>query len=269
MNLKIGKKTAPYMLRWEDGSLINVDGVATVGRLSIHPTLDPFAGWGDGDRKDQLKVLIDEDGIIPWFYTNYSDDSTKLDMRVLVITCIMLFACRDFDVTRYYPIYVSEKIRKVLFGASLEKMHEALLEAWAHLPIVEGEPIKNVKDKLFKLHEKLIVKTNSDFARVRLGGNYYSNLSGKQDIYFRLGDTTHNWYDKIWAVVNENKNILSTVTIEIEDNYLSRNTHVAKIKGKTISKMPVDEFLTMSGRPVVEELDELDDALSIEDWPTV
>lgn len=46
MNLIINKKTAPYMLRWEDGSLINVDGVANVSRLAIHPTLDPIIGLG-------------------------------------------------------------------------------------------------------------------------------------------------------------------------------------------------------------------------------
>lgn len=268
MNLKIGKKTAPYMLRWEDGSLVNVDGVANVGSLAIHPTLDPIVGMG-GDRREQLKALIEEDGIIPWFYTNYNDESIKLNIRVLVITYIMLFACRDFDVTRYYTFFVSENIRKVLFKSDPEKMYAALDEAYSLLSITAGEPVKDVKERLWQLYEKLIIKTNSDFARVRLGGRYYSNLLGKQDIYFRLGDTVHNWYDKIWAVVYENKNILETVTIEIEDDYCARKIHTAKIKGKVISKMPIDEFLTISGRPVVEELDELDDALSIEDWPTV
>jgi hypothetical protein len=256
------------MLRWEDGSLINVDGIATVGSLAIHPTLDPIVGLG-GDRKEQLEVLVGNDNIIPWFYTNYSDDNFKLDIRVLVITYIMLFACRNFDVTDYYSMYVSDGIRKVLFRSKPENMIEALHEAYSFLPITEGELLSDVKDKLLQLYEKLVIKTSSDFARVRLGGSYYSSLSGKQDIYFRLGDTTHDWYDKIWAVVNENKNMLSTVTIEIEDDYFTHDAHVAKIKGKAVSKMPVDEFLTISGRPVVEELDELDDALSIEDWPTV
>lgn len=265
MNLIISKKTAPYMLRWEDGSLINVDGIAAVRGVAIHPTLDPMVGLG-GDRKEQLDVLIDNDGIIPWFYNNYSDDSVKLDIRVLVITYIMLFACRNFNVTDYYTLRVSERICKVLFRSKPENMVEALQEAWSFLPITEGEPLSDVKDKLLQLYEKLIIKTNSDFARVRLGGKYYSSLSGKQDIYFRLGDTTHDWYDKIWAVVNENKNALSTVTIEIEDDYLTKSTHVAKIKGEAVSKMPVDEFLTLAGRPIIEELDE---ALNIEDWPTV
>jgi hypothetical protein len=265
MNLKISKKTAPYILRWEDGSLINVDGVATVRGLAIHPTLDPIVGMG-GDRKEQLKVLIEEDGIIPWFYTNYNDESIKLNIRILVITYIMLFACRNFNVTDYYSMSVSEGIRKVLFRSKPENMIEALHEAYSFLPITEGELLSDVKDKLLQLYEKLIIKTSSDFARVRLGGRYYSNLSGKQDIYFRLGDTTHNWYDKIWAVVNENKNMLSTVTIEIEDDYLARSTHVAKIKGAAVSKMSVDEFLTLAGRPIIEELD---NALNIEDWPAV
>jgi hypothetical protein len=265
VNLTISKKTAPYMLRWEDGSLINVDGVAAVRGLAIHPTLDPMVGQG-GDRKEQLEVLIDNDGIIPWFYNNYSDDSVKLDIRVLVITYIMLFACRNFNVTEYHTLWVSERIRKVLFRSKPENMIDALHEAWSFLPITEGEPLSDVKDKLLQLYEKLIIKTNSDFARVRLGGKYYSSLSGKQDIYFRLGDTTHDWYDKIWAVVNENKNMLSTVTIEIEDDYLTKSTHVAKIKGEAVSKMSVDEFLTLAGRPIIEELDE---ALNIEDWPTV
>ena len=265
MNLIINKKTAPYMLRWEDGSLINVDGVANVGRLAIHPTLDPIIGLG-GDRKEQLKVLIEHNNIIPWFYKNYSDDSVKLDIRVLVITYIMLFACRNFNVTDYYYTRVSDGIHKALFRSNPENMIDALNEAYSFLPITEGEPLSDVKDKLLQLYEKLIIKTNSDFARVRLGGKYYSSLSGKQDIYFRLCDTTHDWYDKIWAVVNENKNILSTVTIEIEDDYLTHSTHVAKIKGEAVSKMSVDEFLTLSGRPIIEELD---NALDIEYWPTV
>jgi hypothetical protein len=267
MNLTISKKTAPYMLRWEDGSLINVDGVATVGGIAIHPTLDPIVGaTGGGDRQEQLHVLINNNGIIPWFYNNYSDDSVKLDIRILVITYIMLFACRNFNVADYYTLCISERIRKVFFKFKTENMLEALKEAWSFLPIIEGEPINNVKDKLLQLYEKLIIKTNSDFVRARLGGEYYSSLSGKQDIYFRLGDTTHDWYDKIWAVVNENKNILSTVTIEIEDDYSTKSTHVAKIKGEAVSKMPVDEFLTLAGRPIIEELD---NALNIEDWPTV
>ena len=265
MNLIINKKTAPYMLRWEDGSLINVDGVANVSRLAIHPTLDPIIGLG-GDRKEQLKVLIEHNNIIPWFYKNYSDDSVKLDIRVLVITYIMLFACRNFNVTDYYYMRVSDGIHKALFRSNPENMIDALNEAYSFLPITEGEPLSDVKDKLLQLYEKLIIKTNSDFARVRLGGKYYSSLSGKQDIYFRLCDTTHDWYDKIWAVVNENKNILSTVTIEIEDDYLTHSTHVAKIKGEAVSKMSVDEFLTLSGRPIIEELD---NALDIEYWPTV
>lgn len=268
MNLKISKKTAPYMLRWEDGSLINVDGVAAVRGLAIHPTLDPTVGLG-GDRREQLEVLIKTNGIIPWFYNNYSDDSIKLDIRILVITYIMLYACRDFDVASYYGGFVSENIRKVLFKSDPEKMYAALDDAYSLLPITEGEPLKDVKERLLQLYEKLIIKTNSDFARVRLGGRYFSSLSGKQDIYFRLSDTAHNWYDKIWAVVNENKNILTTVTIEIEDSSYTFKTHTAKVKGKEVSKMPIEEFLTMSGRPVVEELDELDDALNIEDWPTV
>lgn len=265
MNLTISKKTAPYMLCWEDGSLINVDGVATVRGLAIHPTLDPVVGLG-GDRKEQLEVLINNDGIIPWFYNNYSDDGVKLDIRVLVITYIMLFACHNFNVTDYYTLDISERILKVLFSSKPENMIDTLHEAWSFLPITEGEPLSNVKDKLLQLYEKLITKTNSDFARVRLGGKYYSSLSGKQDIYFRLGDITHDWYDKIWAVVNENKNMISTVTIEIEDDYLTKNTHVAKIKGEAVSKMSVDEFLTLAGRPIIEELDE---ALNIKDWPIV
>lgn len=265
MNLIINKKTAPYMLRWEDGNLINVDGVANVDHLAIHPTLDPIVGLG-GDRKEQLEVLIGHDNIIPWFYKNCSDDSVKLDIRVLVITYILLFACHNFNVTEYYSMYVSDGIRKVLFRSKPENMIEVLNEAYSFLPITEGELLSDVKDKLLQLYEKLIIKTNSDFARVRLGGKYYSSLSDKQDIYFRLCDTTHNWYDKIWAVVNENKNMLSTVTIEIEDDYLTHSTHVAKIKGKEVSKMSVEEFLTLAGRPVIEELD---NALDIEDWPIV
>ena len=151
MNLIINKKTAPYMLRWEDGSLINVDGVANVSRLAIHPTLDPIIGLG-GDRKEQLKVLIGHNNIIPWFYKNYSDDSVKLDIRVLVITYIMLFACRNFNVTDYYYMRVSDGIYKALFRSNPENMIDALNEAYSFLPITEGEPLSDVKDKLLQLY---------------------------------------------------------------------------------------------------------------------
>ena len=98
--------------------------------------------------------------------------------------------------------------------------------------------------------------TNQEFCRVRTSNFKYKYGGDNGEIYFRISSEGFNWFDLIWNTVNRFKSQIKFVTIM--KDYAATGERFSYIHDDehTFNKMPIDEFLTLSGNPVVENLDE-------------
>lgn len=116
------------------------------------------------------------------------------------------------------------------------------------------KPEKN-KKSIERIFIDLNNITNQEFCRVRTSNFKYKYGGANGEIYFRISSIGFNWFDLIWMVVNEYKDQIKTITIM--KDFATFGEQFAYIKdGKhEFNKMPIEEFLTLSGNPVVEELE--------------
>lgn len=112
------------------------------------------------------------------------------------------------------------------------------------------------KNKTVNNLNKLNQLINNEFCKVRTSNHKYKYGGDNGEIYFRLcNDDNFNWYDLIWKVVADEKDYIKTVTIMKDYETFGKQFDYCKIKGQPIKHMPVDEFLTMSGNPILESKD--------------
>lgn len=109
------------------------------------------------------------------------------------------------------------------------------------------------KNKTINNLNKLNTLVNNEFCKVRTSNHKYKYASNNGEIYFRLCNTDNfNWYNVIWGVVAKEKNYIQTVTIMRDFETFGKQFDYCKVKGKEIKHIPVDEFLTMQGNPILE-----------------
>lgn len=82
---------------------------------------------------------------------------------------------------------------------------------------------------------------------------YVSDMSGSGDgsIYFRVSSNGFNWFDLIWQVAYDNRRSFKTLTIVNDEN----TDDVYRINGEKMWQYPIQDFITMSGTPVIETID--------------
>lgn len=114
--------------------------------------------------------------------------------------------------------------------------------------ITEYKECKNEeKEELMNLLNDL---TNQEFCRVRTS-NYKVKYGGDNgQIYFRISSTGFNWFDLIWNIVNKFSKNIKEVTI-MKD----KQTFGGKEFDYYYNHLPIDEFLTLKGNPIVESID--------------
>lgn len=100
---------------------------------------------------------------------------------------------------------------------------------------------------------------NNEFCRVRFGG-LQNSKSGSKEVSFRISsDNGFNWFDVIYLFVHDYKNKLGIKSVTIVTDEESRGEETFySYKGEVFNQMPVEDFLTLSGNPVVEKWDVLD-----------
>lgn len=106
------------------------------------------------------------------------------------------------------------------------------------------------------LLEKLNTLTNNEFCRARTS-NYKVPYGGNNgQIYFRISsDNGFNWFDLIYNVVLQYEN-LDYITI-VKDAQAFKDVKdfdYYKIKGVEINQLPIEEFLTLQGNPIIESV---------------
>lgn len=119
-----------------------------------------------------------------------------------------------------------------------------------------------IQDNVDSLNNLVVDELNQEFLRARYGGMYNSTV-GSKEMVFRVSSVDFNWFDIIYTFVYANKPTINTVTV-VKDEESTGFSDPYSHNGKVMDKMPVDEFLMLSGRPVVESIaSNLNQGLSI------
>ena len=188
-----------------------------------------------GDEEDSEYILMNAE----WLYNNTSSNETKSDIINLLAVYAVNNDCIDVSTFANYIIENDYLQIKVKF---LEKISNNLEKA-IDLTI-SG---KNYDEEYF--NKKVINDLNQEFCRVRAGGEYDSDGS-LGDLYFRTSSSNFNWFDVIWEFVYNlyKQHKVKTVTI-VRDK---ESTDEDKVY---YNRMPVEEFITLSGHPYIESID--------------
>lgn len=112
-----------------------------------------------------------------------------------------------------------------------------------------------VKSTVNELNDEVNNKLNQEFLRARYGGDYNRSIAQSTDMTFRISSTGFNWFDIIYEFVYNNKRLIDYVTITKDEESTGISDYFYSHKGYTFNRMPVDEFITISGNPVAESLE--------------
>lgn len=188
-----------------------------------------------GDEEDPEYILMNAE----WLYNNTSSSETKSDIINLLAVYAVNNGCVDVSTFANYVIENDYLQIKVKF---LEKIYNDLEKIIDFT--ISG---KNHDEEYF--NKKVINDLNQEFCRVRAGGVYDSDGS-LGDLYFRTSSSNFNWFDIIWEFVYNlyKQHKVETVTI-VRDK---ESTDEDKVY---YNRMPVEEFITLSGHPYIESID--------------
>ena len=217
-------KSVAWMLR-KDGQAFSVP---------VHPY---------GDEEDSQYIIANAD----WLYEHTNISGAKEDIVNLIAAYALENDCKD--VGDFVNFVISEhknynnEIIKLKF---IEKIKDQLEDA------IDLISLAGIYDSS-EYNQIVIDNLNNEFCRVRAGGLVDSS-SNLGDIYFRISSTGFNWFDVIWAFVYENQHRIDTVTIVKDNNNFDNSYDVYRHNGVAIDKMPVDDFINLSGHPVFEKL---------------
>lgn len=210
------KKQTPYMLR-NDGKLFDCS------HLTAHPYL---IGFGEINTKNDFYEYLKNslsDEFLQWFYKNTNHMSTKKLIKIFVN-----FLVNNSETKKIIQPYVE------------------------NFNITGNEKEITLPDAI-SIFKELEAELNQEFLRARTSDMYYGG-SGK-DIYFRVSSTGFNWFDLIWNLIYENKDFITSVTIATDpSSHKSEEEKFYSHKGQEFDHMPTEEFITLSGNPVVESL---------------
>lgn len=152
---------------------------------------------------------------------------------------------------------------KYYFEWSDEKNIEELLKHPESLEWYYNNTLdNNVKQLIDKFKSEKDVDTfnklndllNNEFCRVRTSNMKYKYGGDNGEIYFRISSTGFNWFDLIWKVVLDNKDYITNVTILKDQQTFGKQFDYYEHKGKKLKHIPIADFLTLSGNPIIEKL---------------
>lgn len=193
------------------------------GRMAKHPYL---IGLGEIESKKDLYQFALESlhqGALQWFYTHTKNESTKK----LILELMNFFVTND-------------ETKKVFVKFKND------------FPITGEEKKISLADAV-SVYKELEAELNQEFCRVRTSDMYYGG-NGK-DIYFRISSAGFNWFNLIWTTVYENRNFISSVTVVTDpDSHKTESEEFYSHNGEVLDHIPTEEFITLSGRPVIESL---------------
>ena len=174
-----------------------------------------------------------------WLYENTRHKETKERLKYI----ITLFA----DALLAH--------NEALFGISIDNIDYLIDYFGIKKTDISNVSIDYLKSTLKDLFEEVNFLVNQEFLRFRLSSPI-AYIGNYNDIYFRVSSFDFDWFPYIWNVVNENRNMIDTVTIMYDKQSGKVEGSSDKyyvLGGRLIKKLPTDEFLTLKGNPIVEE----------------
>ncbi len=220
VNTKNSLKVGPaYMLR-NDGEIFSAG--------KFHPYINYDVGYDD--------FIIIQDGEFShwwqWFYEHTNNRETKES----IIKCVKIL----------YSLEMGDDV-----GMSLLDNYE---DVYSYFGIKRNDIIQNITfDNFKKEANKLNDLINQEFIRFRVGGYMTTKKGSEDEIYFRIGSRGFNWFDLIWTLLYNNQNIINKITATKDEQSLGTAATI-KIKGDLLLHYPVQDFLKLSGRPIIEKL---------------
>lgn len=206
-------KKTAYMLR-DDGELFKLNGT--------HPYI-----WGSGIN-DLYTLFKDSFDDLVWIYNHTQNDFTK-ELMSNLIKYVVEYGKEDDILPENYNIdYLKDAFDDIDFS-------------------VPGNCTDF--DEAYRISDALDYNVNNEFIRIRLSDKYFGGSSS--ELYIRIKSDSFDWFNLIWKLVNDNKSDISTITIE-KENELGKDV-LYSYKNYKFDHMPVDEFLTLPGKPIIEK----------------
>ena len=228
------KNNTPYMIR-NDGEVFECGDIHPYILHNVRNRLS-----------ENLRILfISYPEWCNWFYTHTQYQETKDKIIESLQYLANFLVSEDPDHLKYKATGL-ERITYI----------EDVLNQFGIKPILFNQSIDEaLVNSLNRKFESLNNMINQEFLRCRTGGEY--NREGTSDIYFRVSSAHFNWFDIIWQLVFENKDIVGFVTIET-DKQSGKNIPLKYyvLGGMAVQHMGVDTFITLKGNPVVESYKE-------------
>lgn len=167
-------------------------------------------------------LLEDRWDFFVWFYNNTNSETTRKNLRQLIIEeYFSHFVVKEFNQDISFLGDISEK------------------DCW-HLTEAE----------FWDLYQLCNNETNQEFCRVRTSNMRFGGTSG--DIYFRISSVGFNWFNLIWQLVYDNQSFITHVTICTDSQSKGGRTEFYKHGATSINRLPVKDFITLSGNPIIE-----------------
>lgn len=178
----------------------------------------------------QLFISRPED--IVWFYNNTAKEQTKklIDMFVVAAAKLQL----------KYNIHLDPSLVELFNLQEIEQFD------------IYDDTIDTIVSDFEHLAQAVTMHTNQEFCRIRTSDLFVSKGQNR-DIYFRISSVDFNWFELIWELVYDNKNWIESVTITA-DMAAKGSDKAYSHNGTIIYRLPTEEFLNLSGRPVVESI---------------
>ena len=211
----------PYMMR-HDGQVLEIS--FSKDGLRDHPYVVDRVRRNS--RQFLSDTLHDKLPCLEWFYKNTQSDALKEDIQA------------------FYQCLIKSNFENIQ-GTDLEKQISEEFD----LPAKHEATglIYSLKDAEMEL-ELIEQSTNQEFLRFRLQKSFQG-----YDIFCRISSRDFNWYDNICKFIFDHYNQLNTITVS-NDVFTGVENQPKTYKGQPIVYLPIKEFISFSGRPILEKL---------------
>lgn len=177
-------------------------------------------------------------GMTEWLYTATNEAST----RAAIV-----------DLWASYAAYLDPDVTKT-------EIAQTLIYHLKHLPYKVASPAfinslpfesAHVYSDLPAFNRTVCDMLNQEFLRARYGG-MYDTSAGDRAMYFRISSTGFDWFPIIWAFVYDNRRQIDSVTVVKDPEATGVDNRYLVHGGTKIDRVPTEEFINLSGRPVFD-----------------
>lgn len=182
------------------------------------------------------------------------------------------YICNIYDIKNDLESLINERIDELYWffnhtnNKEIKEYIQIIVKSSCKFQLVYLDTLENLYSKfkvvedtyscvdekeLYSILEWTNAETNQEFCRVRTSNIKFGGNSN--DIYFRISSIGFNWFPLIWNIVYKNREYITTITISRDGSVRDFNQKECyKIKGLQIDHLPIEQFLMLTGNPILE-----------------